>query len=75
MAKKEEAKYKYQSRFGSHRSMVDNVKTAALDDPNRVVCVDEYGEYTTFVTRLDTGEIDQIRADGRRVKYEKETKK
>lgn len=55
--------------------MVDNDKTAALDDPNRVVCVDEYGEYITFVNRLDTNGIDWIRANGERVTYEKEKKK
>ena len=75
MAKKEEQKYKYPSRFASHASMVDPVKTEELGSVDKVVCTDEYGDYVTYRNRLDTGEVDQIRADGRRVKYEKEVKK
>lgn len=75
MAKKEEQKYKYPSRFGSHTSMVDAKKTEELGQPDKVVCVDEYGDYVTYRNRLDTGGVDQIRADGRRVKYEKGVKK
>jgi len=75
MAKKEEAKYKYPSRFGSHASMVDKIKTEILGSVDKVVCVDEYGDYITYRDRLDNGMMDSLRADGSRVKYEKETKK
>lgn len=72
MAKKEEKKYKYPSRFGSHKSMINLEKTEALNDPNMVICTDEHGEYTTYANRLDNGLMDPIRANGDRVKIEKE---
>lgn len=52
------AVYGYSSRFGSHKSMV--VKTV---DDNKVVCKDEFGEYTTNVKRLDDGTADPARFD------------
>lgn len=75
MAKKEEQKYKYPSRFGSHTSMVDAKKTEELGQPDKVVCVDEYGDYITMRKKLDSGEIDTARSNGDRIKYEKEKKK
>jgi len=44
------------SRFGSHKSMV----VEHLED-GRVVCRDDYGDYTTSVSRLDNGLADPNR--------------
>lgn len=77
MAKKEENKYKYPSRFGSHMSMVNVDGTASLrasGNTEDVICTDEYGDYITKTTKLDDGEVDWARAKGSRVKYEKEDK-
>ena len=43
MAKKEVEKYKYPSRFGSHKSMVNQAETDKLNDSTLVVCNDENG--------------------------------
>ena len=75
MAKKQETKYKYPSRFGSHKSMINQEATDKLNMQNVVVCTDEYGDYMTFNNMLDTGLVDWHRADGNRVKYEKESRK
>jgi hypothetical protein len=72
MAKKEAPKFKYPSQHGSHKTMVDEAKTEALGNPNKCVCVDQYGDYITDINRLDNGEIDWNRANGERVKIEKE---
>ena len=55
--------------------MVDKDKTEALNSPGRVVCRDEYGFYETYANRLDSGEVDWHRANGERMKVEKEGKK
>lgn len=75
MAKKELPKFKYPSQFGSHKSMVDSAKTESLGDPERCVCIDQYGEYVTEVSKLDTNMVDWNRARGDRVKIEKEKSK
>lgn len=54
LAKQE--KYNYPSRFGSHKSMV--VKD---NSDGTVVCEDEFGEYTTFTNRIDSGLSDPNR--------------
>lgn len=52
--------YPYPSRFGSHKSMVIR-DGSDYGEPDRVVCQDEYGEYNTFKSRLDTGVADPNR--------------
>jgi len=74
MAKKEVEKYKYPSRFGSHKSMVNQAETDKLNDSTLVVCNDENGYYITSINKLDDGQIDWARAKGSRVKQEKEKK-
>lgn len=49
------------SWFGSHKSMVDQAATEALNDPGKVVCKDEKGSYITEANRLDTGLADPNR--------------
>jgi hypothetical protein len=62
---KEEVKYKYKSRFGSHKEMI--VET---DEANGIVfCEDEEGVYQTTLDRIDTGLVDPRRyAEERLVK-------
>lgn len=79
MAKKEE-KYKYPSQFGSHVGMVNSEETEKLGLTNPanvgkiVVCTDEYGDYQTKIENLDSGQVDWNRADGNRVKIDKQKK-
>lgn len=73
--KKSTTVYPYPSRYGSHKSMVDNDLSSKLTEPNQVICVDEHGPYTTFINRLDSGLADPKRCNGERLKYEKEGKK
>ena len=47
--------YPYPSRFGSHKSMV------VSEHGDKVICKDEFGEYRTFVNRLDNGLADPKR--------------
>ena len=61
MAKKEENKYKYPSRFGSHMSMVNVDGTASLrasGNTEDVICTDEYGDYITKTTGINYVEYD-----------------
>ncbi len=54
---KEEVKYKYKSRFGSHEEMI-----VERDDANGVVfCEDEFGVYRTTLDRIDSGLVDPRR--------------
>lgn len=73
--KKSATTYPYPSRYGSHKSMINEEKTKELDNPTLVVLTDEWGDYTTLISRLDTGLADPIRFDGERTRYEKEKKK
>ena len=57
-APNKEIKYPYESRFGSHKSMVVHAPT---DNPTMVICKDEFGEYTTYRNRLDNGSADPER--------------
>jgi hypothetical protein len=50
--------YKYESRFGSHKSMV----IEELVDGN-VVCEDEFGKYQTKASNVDNGSADPNRFD------------
>lgn len=66
MAKKSQAnaskeKYPFPSRFGSHAVMINEEKTTELAQPNLVVCADEYGDYITSRSQLDTGLADPVR--------------
>ena len=51
----QQKEYPYPSRFGSHKSMV------VREDGENVVCVDEFGEYTTPKNRVDSGIADPNR--------------
>jgi len=55
-------KYPYPSRFGSHKSMV--VKE---NEDGTVVCLDEFGEYTTPKNRIDNGSSDPNRYAEKRI--------
>lgn len=57
--------YQYPSRFGSHKTMVDETATKKLKDSSFVVCKDEFGLYTTQVERLDSGLADPNRYSNR----------
>ena len=61
--------YPYPTRFGSHRSMVDEDKTADLDDDSKVVLQDEHGFYTTETVRLDNKLADPNRYTGSRLRW------
>jgi len=73
--KKSSVGYPYPSRYGSHKSMIDEEKSKALNNPALVVCTDEWGDYTTYIDRLDSGLADPKRCNGNRVRYEKDKKK
>lgn len=53
--------YPYPSRFGSHRSMVNEKGSISADFNNNVICTDEYGDYLTTIDRLDNGMSDPNR--------------
>ena len=58
--------YPYKSRFGSHFDMVleqqtFEAKAAGTLESGMVICKDEYGEYITYLNRLDTGSSDPKR--------------
>jgi hypothetical protein len=53
--------YPYPSRFGSHKIMV------VREEGENVVCVDEFGEYTTNKQRLDDGIADPKRYAEKRI--------
>ena len=61
VATKSEAKSNYPSTYGSHASMV-----VTRNDNGTCICEDEYGEYETFINRLDNGTADPLRFDYRR---------
>ena len=71
MAKENKPKYPFPSHFGSHKSMVDQIKTKDLNNESLVVCVDEYGDYTTEITKLDSGLTDPNRILSSRIKISK----
>lgn len=77
-----ESTYPYPSRFGSHRSMVKQEDEctflgppSAFDGPIRVICIDEYGEYSTTLDRLDSGLADPNRYNANRIGKLFESKK
>lgn len=45
--------YPYPSKYGSHKMMVNDEKTAQLNKEGRVICTDEYGDYETSISKLD----------------------
>lgn len=51
----------YPSEYGSHRVMIDQAATDALNQPGRVVLRDEKGLYETDTNRLDCGLADPNR--------------
>ncbi len=55
------------SRFGSHKSMVDQKVTKNLNMPGKVACRDEYGIYITSETSLDNGRADNNRFNKQRM--------
>lgn len=61
MAKEKKTSYSYPSFFGSHKSMINEAKTAELTDDSLVVLTDEHGDYITEKNRLDNGESDRNR--------------
>ena len=61
--------YLYPSRYGSHKSMIDEEKTRELNDDNMVVLQDEHGFYTTDVRRLDNKLADPNRHQGGRLRW------
>jgi len=64
---KQEA-YKYKTRYGSHKDMINEGKTSELNDEKLVVLQDEHGYYITERTRLDNGLSDPKRYDSGRLK-------
>lgn len=64
MAKKQTvSNYPYPSRFGSHSSMV----LGEADNNGMVPCGDEYGQYLTHYSNIDSGMVDPSRTDSRRL--------
>jgi hypothetical protein len=55
------------SKFGSHKSMVDRAATAALENPDMVVCRDQFGLYVTKAKALDNGLADHNRFNSSRM--------
>jgi hypothetical protein len=53
--------YQYPSRFGSHKTMVDEAETAKLNHDTMVICKDDFGLYVTERKRLDDGMADSYR--------------
>ena len=53
--------YPYPSRYGSHKSMVNEGATEVLDIKSWVVCEDEVGRYVTRTKKLDSGMVDPHR--------------
>lgn len=51
----------YPSLYGSHSSMIDESKTAELNNDKLVVLKDNYGYYTTERSKLDSGLADPNR--------------
>jgi hypothetical protein len=57
----EKKRYHYPSRFGSHKSMLNDYQTELLNQPGKIVLSDEYGDYVTTPDRLDDGLGDPAR--------------
>jgi hypothetical protein len=70
-------KYKYPSRFGSHSSMINYDETTKLNDIDRIVLTDEFGDYITYRENIDRPETDQNRCRSSRLGklYERTEKK
>jgi len=63
--------YPYKTRFGSHREMLKDEYQEPFDTlqpKDKVVCLDEFGEYETEVRRIDSGLADPHRYAASRVK-------
>lgn len=74
--KEKVAKYLYPSFYGSHSSMIMNEETEKLEDKSMVVLQDEFGLYTTYRNRLDTGLADPKRyEESRLVRLHEEAKR
>jgi hypothetical protein len=64
MAKKQAvSNYPYPTRFGTHRSMV----LGEVDNNGMVPCGDEFGQYLTHYSNIDSGRLDPARTDSRRL--------
>lgn len=68
MSKKQskESQYPYPSRFGSHSSMVVE-ECIGSHGQELVKCKDEYGEYWTPKSRIDSGLLDSNRTNPKRL--------
>ena len=74
--KEKTVKYLYPSRFGSHASMVMEEESSKLENKSEVVLQDEFGLYTTFRCRLDSGLADPRRYnESRLTKLHEEAKR
>lgn len=58
----------YPSPYGSHSCMINEEATAALNNPLRVVCTDEDGDYETDRDRIDNNTADANRHSGSRIR-------
>lgn len=61
---KSKSAYAYPSRFGTHKSML----VSEPDSNGFVKAKDEYGEYTTHISKVDNNQIDWNRVNYRRIK-------
>ena len=66
---KQQEKYPYPSRYGSHASMLDKEKTGELNKDKKAVLEDEHGYYVTDEGRIDSGLADPHRHDPSRLKW------
>ena len=66
---KQQEKYPYPSRYGSHASMLDKEKTGELNKDKKAVLEDEHGYYVTDEGRIDSGLADPHRHDPWRLKW------
>ena len=63
VTKKEKFDYPYKSRFGTHKDMV----VEGSEKDGFVTVKDEYGEYKTEVSNVDSGLVDWNRSSGKRL--------
>lgn len=60
----------FPSHYGSHSSMIDKKATEELNDPTKVVLIDDSGSYLTERSRVDNGLADSNRYSGREIKIQ-----
>lgn len=66
-----EEPYKYKSRYGSHKDMLKEEFQESFESLGRhdkVICIDECGEYETEARRIDSGLADPNRYSSNRVR-------